>query len=35
MCTIHATFERPPVIAIDGTAGTSTDTLAPPYRASV
>jgi len=35
MCTIHATFERPPVITIDGTtAGTSTDTLAPPHRAS-
>jgi uncharacterized OsmC-like protein len=29
MCTIHATFERPPVIAIDGTAGASIDAISP------
>lgn len=31
MCTIHATFERPPVIAIDGTAGPRPEV---PARAS-
>lgn len=34
MCTIHATFERPPVIAIDVMAGESMDASAPTHRAS-
>ena len=33
MCTIHATFEQPPVIAIDGTTGSGGD-LATPHPAS-
>lgn len=34
MCTIHATFESPPVIAIDGTTGAATNTAAPADRPS-
>jgi uncharacterized OsmC-like protein len=32
MCTIHATFEQPPVIAIEGTAGLSAESAPPPPR---
>ena len=36
LCTIHATFEQPPVIAIDGTSGPSGRQESPvPARASV
>jgi len=34
MCTIHATFEHPPVIAIDGMVGTSTTPAAEPHGAT-
>jgi uncharacterized OsmC-like protein len=33
MCTIHATFEHPPVIAIDGTAAPASDANAERERA--
>ena len=33
MCTIHATFEQPPVIAIAGTTGQSAEAVGVPQRA--